>query len=72
MSVYKDFTSGNKDAAMAAQTDVNRIIHVLLKYKVIPACKTILERQGIPVCNASFPPGKIHRGGKAGTLRKNA
>ena len=53
--VYKEFTSGNKDAAMAAQTDVNRIIHVLLKYKVIPACKAILEKQGVPVGNASFP-----------------
>ena len=53
--VYKEFTLGNKDAAMAAQTDVNRIIHVLLKYKVIPGVKAILEKQGIPVGNASFP-----------------
>ena len=53
--VYKEFTSGNKDAAMAAQTDVNRIIHVLLKYMVIPGVKAILEKQGVPVGNASFP-----------------
>ena len=40
---------------MSAQNEVNKIIHALLKYKVIPGVKVILEKQGIPVGNASFP-----------------
>ena len=54
-AVYNNFIAGNGAEAMNAQNEVNKIIHALLKYKVIPGVKVILEKQGLNVGNAAFP-----------------
>ena len=54
-AVYNNFIAGNGAEAMNAQNEVNKIIHALLKYKVIPGVKVILEKQGYEVGNAAFP-----------------
>lgn len=54
-AIYNNFIAGDEKAAMKAQDEVNKIIHALLKYKVIPGVKVILEKQGLKVGNAAFP-----------------
>lgn len=53
--VYESFRAGNIAQAQLCQTKADRIIAVLIKYKVIPSIKAVLEGQGIPVGNAVFP-----------------
>lgn len=53
--IYENFSAGDLAEAQKAQTEADRIIRVLLKYKVIPACKVILEKQGYAVGNCAFP-----------------
>ena len=53
--IYDNFVSGNIVEAQKAQTEANRIIHVLLQYMVIPACKVVLEKQGYAVGNCASP-----------------
>ena len=53
--IYESFKAGNTADAMEAQSAANKVIDVLLSYKVIPALKVVLEKEGIPVGNASFP-----------------
>ncbi|MBQ3126461.1 MAG: dihydrodipicolinate synthase family protein [Clostridia bacterium] len=53
--VYDNFRAGNLDAAREFQTRADRIINVVLKYKVIPAVKVMLEGQGFPVGDSIYP-----------------
>ena len=54
-SVYTAFRGGDMAAAQASQTKADRIIAQILRYKVIPAVKVVLEGMGYEVGNATFP-----------------
>ena len=54
-AVYDCFKAGNINEAQLNQTKADKIIAELLKYKVIPATKVILEEMGFAVGNAAFP-----------------
>ena len=54
-SIYVNFKNGDIVAAQEYQRRADRIISELLKYKVIPATKVVLEGQGFAVGNATFP-----------------
>ena len=54
-AIYDNFKAGNIAAAQEAQTLANRIIYTLLRYKVIPVTKLLLEAKGFEVGNATFP-----------------
>lgn len=54
-SVYNCFKSGDIEGAKSWQMRVDRIINVLLNYKVVPASKVVLEEMGFKVGNATFP-----------------
>ena len=54
-AVYDNFKKGDLAAAQEMQIKLNRIISVLLKYKIIPVAKVILEEMGFAVGNAAFP-----------------
>ena len=53
--VYNSFRSGEMEEAREYQKRANLIINKLLKGKVIPITKVILEAQGFAVGNATFP-----------------
>ena len=53
--IYESFCLGNIENARDAQIRADRVINVLLKYKVIPATKVILRNMGFDVGEASFP-----------------
>ena len=53
--VYNSFKSGEMGKAHEYQKRANLIINELLKGKVIPITKVILEAQGFAVGNATFP-----------------
>ncbi len=59
--VYDSFRAGQLAAAQDFQTRADRIINVIIKYKVIPAIKAILDAQGIPVGNPVFPMKRISK-----------
>lgn len=54
-SVYTAFRSGNISAAQESQKKADRVIHEILRYKVIPAVKVVLEGMGYAVGNGTFP-----------------
>ena len=54
-AVYDCFNAGNINEARLHQTNADKVIAELLKYKVIPATKVILEEMGFAVGNAAFP-----------------
>ena len=54
-AVYDCFKAGNITEAQLNQTKADKVIAELLKYKVIPATKVILEEMGFAVGNAAFP-----------------
>lgn len=54
-SVYDNFVKGDIKTAHQEQMRADRIISELLKYKVIPGTKVILEEMGFAVGNAAFP-----------------
>ena len=54
-AIYDSFKKGDLVTAQEMQTKLNRIISVLLKYKLIPVTKIILEEMGFAVGNAAFP-----------------
>lgn len=54
-AIYNHFKAGNIEAAREAQKLANRIIYAMLSYGNIPTTKAILEAQGFPVGNATFP-----------------
>lgn len=64
-SVYANFHAGNLAQAQQAQTDANRIISVMLQYKLIPAVKAVLEKQGFAVGDATFPMKRYSQQQKA-------
>ena len=53
--IYNEFKAGNTLAAHEAQMAADRVIAALLKYKVIPGIKVVLERKGFAVGNPAFP-----------------
>ena len=53
--VYDSFAAGDIAAAQDFQNRANRIINVIIKHKVIPAVKVMLEGQGFAVGNSIFP-----------------
>lgn len=53
--IYDCFRAGDIAGAQRAQTAADRVIAVLLRYKIIPAAKAALEAKGFAVGNASFP-----------------
>ena len=54
-SIYDNFKKGDIASAQAAQFETNRIISALLKNRIIPTVKLVLEAQGYNVGNATFP-----------------
>ena len=54
-NIYVNFKSGNMEAAQEYQMRADRIINELLKVKIIPVTKVVLEEQGFAVGNATFP-----------------
>lgn len=54
-SIYDNFVKGNIEEARCCQAKADRVISALLKYKIIPATKVILEGMGFAVGNATFP-----------------
>lgn len=56
--VYDAFRAGEVDRARDEQYRTNRLITVLLKYKLIPAIKAVLMQLGYDVGYATFP---MHR-----------
>lgn len=53
--IYDAFKNGDIQKAQELQTKANRVISVLLKYKIIPATKAVVEAMGYDVGNAAFP-----------------
>lgn len=64
-AVYENFRTGKIVEAQLSQTKADRIIAVLIKYKVIPSIKAVLEGQGIPVGNPVFPMKRYSEAEKA-------
>ena len=54
-AIYDCFVSGDMAGAYKAQEKTNRFVAELLKYKLIPTAKLILERKGFAVGNCTFP-----------------
>ena len=54
-AIYKAFQDGKLDEAQKVQYRVSRIIAILIRNKVIPSVKLLLERKGFPVGSATFP-----------------
>ena len=54
-AIYEYFHSGNMAEALRVQSEADRIIEVLLRYKTIPVTKLILRQMGFAVGEASFP-----------------
>lgn len=55
INIYESFRKGDIPAARKFQTEADRRINALLKYKCIPATKAVLCRMGFDVGDASFP-----------------
>ncbi len=53
--IYNAFKNGDVQKAQVLQIKANRVISVLLKYKIIPATKAVVEAMGYDVGNAAFP-----------------
>lgn len=56
--IYDSFVAGEIDKARELQIKTDGLIETLLKYKLIPATKAVLECQGFDVGNAAFPLAK--------------
>ena len=54
-SIYENFKAGNMAEALECQKKADRIIAALLKWKVIPGLKVILNARGYNVGEAAFP-----------------
>lgn len=54
-AIYENFKAGNMAEALAYQKKADRIIAAILKWKVIPAIKVILNARGYKVGEAAFP-----------------
>lgn len=54
-AIYEYFRSGNMAEALRVQSEADRVIEVLLRYKTIPVTKLILKQMGFAVGEASFP-----------------
>jgi N-acetylneuraminate lyase len=54
-SIYTAFRSGDVAAAQTHQTQADRVINQILRWKVIPAVKVILTAMGYEVGNGTFP-----------------
>ena len=54
-AIWNAFCTGDIAAAQQAQTRADRVIFQLLRYKIIPALKVVLEDWGFAVGNAAFP-----------------
>ena len=54
-AVWNAFCARDVAAAQQAQVRADRVIAALLRYKVIPATKVILEEMGFSVGNAAYP-----------------
>lgn len=55
LKIYDCFKKGDIKTAQAAQTEADKIIAVLKRYKTIPATKALVEAMGFDVGNATFP-----------------
>ena len=55
INIYNSFKNGDIAKAQEYQTQANRVISALLKYKIIPATKAVMEAKGYAVGNAAFP-----------------
>jgi dihydrodipicolinate synthase/N-acetylneuraminate lyase len=53
--IYNNFVNKDIQKAQYFQTKANRVISELLKYKIIPATKVILNDMGFDVGEAAFP-----------------
>ena len=53
--IYESFRAHDLTDAAAAQTEADRVIRVLLRGKIIPVCKAVLEAQGFDVGDCVFP-----------------
>ncbi len=53
--IYALWSHGRTNEALEIQKKVNKVINVLVKHKVIPATKAVLEYMGFEVGDASFP-----------------
>ncbi len=53
--IYTLWGNGNTSEALEVQKRANKVINVLVKHKVIPATKLLLEYMGFEVGDASFP-----------------
>ncbi len=53
--IYDLFNEGKTSEALKVQKKANKVINVLVKHKVIPATKLLLEYMGFEVGDASFP-----------------
>ena len=55
LKIYDCFKRGDIKSAQAVQTEANKIIAKLRRYKTIPATKVLVEAMGFEVGNATFP-----------------
>lgn len=56
--LYQSFQAGRMDQALQMQTEIDRILDVVLRRPLIPAAKAIMRRMGIDVGYATYP---MHR-----------
>lgn len=68
--IYDNFIGGDLAAAREYQMRANRIISVLMNYKIIPAAKIILEAQGYAVGNATYPMKRYSNAEKLDIIAK--
>ena len=67
-AIYENFKAGNIAKAQEYQTLANRIIYTLLRHKVIPATKVVLEAQGFNVGYPTFPQTRFTAEEKAAII----
>lgn len=68
--IYNEFKAGNAAAAHEAQMAADKVITALLKYKVIPGIKAVLEMKGYAVGDPAFPQTRYTREEKEKILRE--
>jgi N-acetylneuraminate lyase len=57
--IYNAYTQGDLEAARQAQFQANRLIHILIKYDVIPAVKAILDHLGYDCGFCTYPMKRL-------------
>lgn len=59
LEIYKLYNEGKMKEALEIQQKVNRVIHSMFEFGVIPAVKYMCEKMGFPAGNATYPMRRL-------------